>query len=234
MAQLVDGIEGITEACQSLDVPVVSGNVSLYNETGERSVHPTPTVGVVGLVSSSPMSRDRRAPQNGDALVLLGDPARQLHGSLALSLAHGGAPGGGVMHWELPRVRDLARAAVALCDKGLVREARPVVAGGLAAAVMDIARAHRVGAFLSLPDGVDVHAALFGEDRPAILCVIPADHVNDALAVVNGVSGTLPCDVVGAVGGTTLTLQGVAVDLVELLEHDERVVPMIAAGKVGA
>jgi hypothetical protein len=98
-------------------------------------------------------------------------------------------------------------------------------------ALADMARSHRVGAYLSLPAGVDAHAALFGEDRAAVLCAVSADHVNDVVNACAAVPG-LACDVVGAVGGATLTLTPDAVlDLRALFEHDDTVVPKIAAGR---
>jgi phosphoribosylformylglycinamidine synthase subunit PurL len=227
MAQLVDGIEGIAEACTALDAPVVSGNVSLYNQTDDRAVHPTPTVGVVGLVEDATRVAPRAPPSEGDAIVLLGALSASLHGSLALVLAHDGKIGGGLGAWDLERVKRLAHATRNLVLHGIVKEARPVVQGGLVGALGEIARAHGVGLFAALPAGVDAHAAWFGEERAGVVLVVPAARLNDVAAHTEG----LPMEVLGAIGGSVLALGDVKLPLAELLQADGDVVPAIARGE---
>jgi phosphoribosylformylglycinamidine synthase subunit PurL len=152
--ELAEAIEGMAAACEALGIPVVSGNVSLYNETDGRAIHPTPVVGCVGLVPDV-----RAIPgtwRKGDAIYLAGDPSLAFDGSeyQALYGELGGRPAPLDLAAEAALVRLLFEAAPR-CS--LVHD---VAEGGLAVALAETAIASGVGAVLDLPDDV---LTLFGE-----------------------------------------------------------------------
>ena len=196
MAQLALGVDGISEACLALGVPVVSGNVSLYNQTDDNAVLPTPTVGVVGVVDELERVAPAMALKGGDVLVRLGAPPTTLSGSFAAwQVARGRGP--------LPP-QDLI-AAGALCT--LVRELRvggdvldawPVLAGGLAQALFSVALANEQPVRSTLPEGEDFLVSYLGEDR--LNFVVAVDNQGIDSVIARATSAGVECAVLGVVG----------------------------------
>ena len=166
--ELAESIEGMARACEALAVPIVSGNVSLYNDTDGRSIHPTPVVGCVGLVPDV-----RRVPgawQEGDVILLASTGPPALPGS-ELQARYGAVSGS-------PPVLDLAAEATLV---RFVTDATPrcslahdVSDGGLAVALAEAALHSGMGARLELPlDPV----TLFGEGRGQVILAMPAAQV---------------------------------------------------------
>ena len=188
--ELAEAIEGMAEACEALGIPVVSGNVSLYNETDGRPIHPTPVVGCVGLVAD--VRTVGRGWHAGDDVLLAGAPALALDGSeyQALFGEVAGRPAALDLAAEAALVRLLARAAP-LCS--LVHDAAE---GGLAVCVAEVALHGGTGAELELPEDVD---ALFGEGGgQAVLACHPA-RTADVLAL--GRELDVPLRQIGRAGG---------------------------------
>jgi phosphoribosylformylglycinamidine synthase subunit PurL len=190
--ELAEAIEGMASACEALRIPVVSGNVSLYNETGGRAIHPTPVVGCVGLVPDV-----RRVPgtwREGDIILLAGAPELSLDGSeyQALYGEPAGRPAPLDLGAEASLVQALWRSAPA-CS--LVHD---TAEGGLAVCLAEAAIASGIGAQVELPDDP---LALFGEGggRAVIACAPDA---------ISGLS--VPATPIGSVGGATLL--GVLID----------------------
>ena len=164
--ELAEAIEGMALACESLGIPVVSGNVSLYNETDGRSIYPTPVVGCVGLVDDV-----RRVPgdwREGDAVLLVGEPELRLDGSEYQARFLGGASGrppSPDLEAEAALIRFLHQHAA------LVSSAHDASEGGLAVCLTECALAAGIGAELELDrDAV----ALFGEGGgQAVLAAAP-------------------------------------------------------------
>jgi len=194
--ELTEAIEGMALACEALGVPVVSGNVSLYNETDGRAIHPTPVVGCVGLVEDV-----RRVPgtwDEGDTLLLAGEPELRLDGSEYQALFLGG-PGG------RPAMPDLeAEAALT----AFLWRAAPLAAcvhdvseGGLAVALAECAIAAGIGVEM---DGGTSHALvdLFGEGGGQAVVAAPEERLGaiESLAEEAGV----PLRRLGTVGGPSL------------------------------
>ena len=164
--ELAEAIEGMAVACEALGIPVVSGNVSLYNETDGRAIHPTPVVGCVGLVADV-----RAIPgtwREGDAIYLAGEPELSLDGSeyQALYGELAGRPAPLDLAAEAELVRDLHETAPR-CS--LVHDAAE---GGLAVALAEAAIASGVGAELDLPDDA---LTLFGEGGGQAVLASSAD-----------------------------------------------------------
>ena len=184
--ELAEAIEGMAAACEALGIPVVSGNVSLYNETDGRAIHPTPVVGCVGLVPDV-----RRLPatwNEGDAILLVGEPELSFDGSEYQSLyaEPAGRPASLDLAAEAALVRALYESAP-LCT--LVHD---VSAGGLAVCLAEAAIASGIGAELDLPDDPLV---LFGEGGGQAVVACPADAISDL---------GVPARVIGSATGATL------------------------------
>jgi phosphoribosylformylglycinamidine synthase len=206
MGQLVGAIEGIGAACTALDMPIVSGNVSLYNETDGQDILPTPTIGAVGLLDSLD--------------DLIGDTTRDGH-LLLLVGATGGHLGQSALLYEVfnredgdaPPV-DLAaerRAGEFICAHGhWIGACTDLGDGGLALAAFELAVAGGVGLSVEATET----AALFGEDQGRYLISTSFDKA-EALMVAAGQAG-VPLATVGKVGGDTVRLGGSSAPLEEL------------------
>ncbi len=212
MWQLSEAIDGLSQACQALAIPVIGGNVSLYDESGGRDIDPTPVVVVVGLVRRLVRKPPLPGWRDGDSLVVLGLPGRGLAGSSwARSVAgcSGGvlAPVDFTLHRELCRfVRELvAREAGDDDPPRLISGLHDVADGGLAVALAECARAHRRGAEV---EGVENHEELFAE---LPLRVLVATSRPDELTRLAAEAG-IPAVVIGIAGGERLVVRGL-VDL---------------------
>jgi phosphoribosylformylglycinamidine (FGAM) synthase-like enzyme len=165
MGQLVMAIEGIGEACRALDFPIVSGNVSLYNETNGEAILPTPTIGGVGLIPDwSQMARIGGAAP-GDVIILIGGDGTHL-GQTAwlrdcLGRAEGAPPPVDLIAER--RNGDFIRSAI---RNALVTACHDISSGGLALALAEMAIASGHGMDIDLSGGPGpAHALLFGEDQ---------------------------------------------------------------------
>jgi phosphoribosylformylglycinamidine synthase len=174
--QLAEAVAGLGEACRALDIPIVSGNVSLYNETPDGPIVPTPVIGMVGLLAdrSRAMTLGWRA---GDELFLLGDPAADPASLAASELAWSRRRFGGAPRLDVAGTVRLVRLLGMLSTAGIAAAAHDLSVGGLGVALARMAIAAGCGAEVALPD-VAAHptAALFGERAGrAILSVAPSD-----------------------------------------------------------
>jgi phosphoribosylformylglycinamidine synthase len=170
MGQIVRAIEGMAEACRTLDFPVVSGNVSLYNETNGAAIPPTPAVGGVGLLADSSKRADFSSMKEGDVLIIVGETRGELGQSMYLREVLGredGAPPPIDLAVE-KRNGDFVRQ---LIQDGIVRTAHDISDGGLIAAAAEMALASNVG----LTFGYEHYWApqLFGEDQGRYLIALP-------------------------------------------------------------
>jgi len=159
MWQLAEAIEGIVEAARALDIPVVGGNVSLYNETEERAILPTPTVAVVGLLERAHKARPMAFRQAGDSVVLLGRTLAELGGTEYLACIHG-------LERGLPPSLDLEaeRSAQRVVREALKAEflssVHDLADGGLAVALAECCLG---------PEGLGARVSLEGSARPDVL-----------------------------------------------------------------
>ncbi len=204
MGQIVRAIDGMAEACRVLDFPVVSGNVSLYNETSGVAIPPTPTVGGVGLIPDYGQRADFAGLEAGMSLVLVGETCGELGASMYLREVLGredGAPPPVDLAVER-RNGDLVRQ---LIRTGLTRVVHDLSDGGLIAAAAEMALASDVGITLSAESALPAQAWLFGEDQGRYLmgCADPG------LILSAAASAGVPARVVGAAGGVDLSCTGV-------------------------
>jgi phosphoribosylformylglycinamidine synthase len=192
----------MAEACRALDFPVVSGNVSLYNETNGAAIPPTPTVGAVGLIADYAHRAEFSNMQAGDALVLIGDTAGELGASMYLREVLGredGAPPPVDLALER-RTGDLVRGLI-VADKA--RTVHDLSDGGLIATAAEMALASRLGVTLEIT-AEGAHAKLFGEDQARYLIATSEPDTILAAAKAAGV----PAAVIGKAGGDALASPG--------------------------
>jgi phosphoribosylformylglycinamidine synthase subunit PurL len=214
MGQLVGAVEGMRAACLALDYPVVSGNVSLYNETDGKAVWPAPVVGGVGLIADAAQSVDPALKRDGDTLILLGDTRGHLGASLYLSVIEGreAGPPPAVDLAAERRNGDFVRGAIAA---GHVAACHDVADGGLLVAVAEMAIAGDRGVTLApMPPDLPPAAWLFGEDQGRYL--IATDAPEALLAAAHATA--VPARVVGVAGGVALTLPGAGAISIDVLK----------------
>jgi phosphoribosylformylglycinamidine synthase subunit PurL len=229
MGQLVGCIAGIGEACRALDFPVVSGNVSLYNETLGQGILPTPTIGGVGVLDDVAVHASLSLKRAGDVLLLMGETAGWLGQSLYLREILGreeGAPppvdlAAEKRHGDFVRALILARRVDTVHD---------LSDGGLAVALAEMAMAGSIGATLTaLPPGPH-HAVLFGEDQARYLLAVPAAEAG-RIESEAGAAG-IPVMAIGRTGGDALTLPGEEpISMAALQNAHESWLPDYMAGK---
>jgi phosphoribosylformylglycinamidine synthase subunit PurL len=202
MGQFAGAVEGMRAACLALDYPVVSGNVSLYNETSGNAILPTPVIGGVGLIADARDAVDLALKCPGDALILIGETRGHLGCSLYLREIEGcqtGPPPPVDLAAER-RNGDLVRAEIAA---GRVAACHDLADGGLLVAIAEMAMAGGQGVVLDpLPTELCCIAGLFGEDQARYL-VETADP--DAVLAAARAAGVAAA-VIGTVGGAALTL----------------------------
>ncbi|MBU2378435.1 MAG: phosphoribosylformylglycinamidine synthase subunit PurL [Alphaproteobacteria bacterium] len=172
MGQIVRAIDGMAEACRDLDFPVVSGNVSLYNETNGVAIPPTPTVGAVGLLQNYDVVTGFSTMAEGDALVLIGETHGELGASIYLREVLGredGAPPPVDLALE-KKVGTFVRAEI---EGGRLTCVHDLSDGGLIGAAADMALASDVGVMLEASSETHAHVFLFGEDQARYLVAVP-------------------------------------------------------------
>jgi phosphoribosylformylglycinamidine synthase len=204
MGQLVGCIRGIAQACRALDFPVVSGNVSLYNETNGRAILPTPTIGGVGLIDDFRRSATLGFKAAGETILLVGEATGWLGQSLYLRDICGreeGAPPPVDLAAER-RNGDFVRMLIA---QGLVAAVHDVSDGGLLVALAEMAMASGIGAELAAAP-IAAHAFWFGEEQGRYVLSAPAAAAEAIIA--RGDAAGVPIRRLGLTGGGTLTATG--------------------------
>jgi phosphoribosylformylglycinamidine synthase subunit PurL len=231
MGQFVGAVEGLAAACQALDFPIVSGNVSLYNESPDGAILPTPAVGGVGLLQDVSLTATIAFKRPDEAILLIGETSGWLGQSAYLREICGrkdGAPPPVDLALERKTgdfVRGLVRAQT-------VSAVHDLAEGGLAVALAEMAMAGRLGARLIVTPSIPLHAFLFGEDQARYL-------LTAALETAEGIRGAaadqgIACEVIGATGGDALTIQGeIAIFVPELQRPHENWLPDFMAGRAG-
>ena len=172
MWQFQQAIAGLRDACLAFGTPVVSGNVSFYNETEGCSIPPTPVIGMVGLLDDVGQRVTQWFKGEGDAIVLLGRNREELGGSEYLAVVHHQVRG--TLPWiDLDIERRLIRTVLSAAREGLLRSAHDVAEGGLAVALAECCISNEtgspIGARIELESGLRPDALLFGESHGRIV-----------------------------------------------------------------
>jgi phosphoribosylformylglycinamidine synthase len=169
--------EGIADACKALDAPVVSGNVSFYNENPKGTVDPTPAIGMIGVVEDVSKVVTQDFKDEGDAIVLLGETKEELGGSEYLKIMHsmkkGDAPS-----LDLEKEKAVQKVVLSAIQQGLVKSAHDCSEGGLAVALAECCITKKeIGAKIKVDENVRKDALLFGESQSRIILSCTKDNV---------------------------------------------------------
>ncbi|MFF2925583.1 phosphoribosylformylglycinamidine synthase subunit PurL [Streptomyces celluloflavus] len=227
MWQFAEAIRGLADGCLEMGTPVTGGNVSLYNQTGEAAIHPTPVVAVLGVIDDI----SRRTPiafaDEGHLIYLLGDTKEELGGSAWSQVVHdhlGGLPPA----VDLGREKLLAEILISASRDGMVDAAHDLSDGGLIQALVESCLRGGKGARIIVPDGVDPFVLLFSESAGRAIVAVPRSEelrFNDMC----GARG-LPATRIGVIDGTEIDIQGqFSIPLSELKVAHEETIPAILA-----
>jgi phosphoribosylformylglycinamidine synthase II len=207
--QFKRAVEGLAEACEFFNTPVISGNVSFYNETPETAIYPTPVVGMLGLMDDCERRCDQGFKSAGDVIVVLSgkpmsaDPA-SLGGSEYLRVVHdmvAGAPPSLDMAAE-KRLHDCVLQAI---QQGLVASAHDCSEGGLAVAVTESCISGQMGANVQLSVSGPASAALFGEAQSRVIVSVSNENLSRITELAK--SNSVDLLIIGKVGGSKVEIK---------------------------
>jgi phosphoribosylformylglycinamidine synthase len=205
MGQFVGCVRGISAACKTLDFPVVSGNVSLYNETNGKAILPTPTIGGVGVLDDFSKSASVAFKNDGDVILLIGETKGWLGQSLYLRDICGreeGAP----PPVDLDVEKKHGTAIRDLIAKGQVNASHDLSDGGLLIALAEMSMASGLGAKLEAAALPSAHAFWFGEDQARYVVTAKAAEVEAVMASLR--AQNIPVRKLGAVSGNAIAIAG--------------------------
>ncbi|MFF8284225.1 phosphoribosylformylglycinamidine synthase subunit PurL [Streptomyces albus] len=225
MWQFAEACRGLADACRELGTPVTGGNVSLYNQTGEAAIHPTPVVGVLGVIDDVARRTPMAFRDEGHLIYLLGETREELGGSAWSQVAHGHL-GGRPPQVDLERERLLAEILIAASRDGMADAAHDVSDGGVVQALAESCLKGGKGARIVVPDGLDPFVFLFSESQGRALVAIPrSEEVRFTdMCAARG----MPAARIGVVDGEALEVQGqFTLPLEELREAHEGTLPRL-------
>lgn len=207
MWQLSETIDGMAEACRAFETPVTGGNVSLYNETGESRIHPTPVIGMVGLIDDVKLTTSCGFKSEGEVVILIGETTGDLSAS-ALAERYAGQPSAQLPALDLGRELAVQATVLEAIQNELVKSAHDCSDGGLAVALAESCFSSygrkAVGAQFEIDSPLDSITELFAESPSRILLSADPEKVDHllALASANGV----PAKILGTTGGDRLQI----------------------------
>ncbi|MFA0757867.1 MAG: hypothetical protein KEFWMYNX_000331 [Candidatus Fervidibacter sp.] len=208
--QFVECVKGIADACRELNLPVVSGNVSFYNESEMSVIHPSPLIGMVGVLDDVSRHATMAFKDEGDVIVLLGVCREELGGSEYLRWRFGlevGEPP--TLDWRLEKtVQKVCREGI---WQGLIKSAHDGSEGGLAVCLAECCIAGNIGAQIVVPEGAwqspscRLSALLFGETSSRIVVTVAPERLGALMALAK--AHECPAFVLGEVGGERLSME---------------------------
>jgi phosphoribosylformylglycinamidine synthase len=205
MWQFAQAVRGLADGCAALGIPVTGGNVSFYNQTGERAILPTPVVGVLGVIDDVA----RRVPcgfgRAGHEILLFGETREELGGSEWAHVAHGHL-GGQPPAVDLAAERRLAQLLAACAADGRLAGTHDLSDGGLAQALVEACLVGGHGARVELPAELEPFVALFAESAGRVLAAVDPAHA-DAVTARAAEAG-VPLRRLGTTGGASLEIAG--------------------------
>lgn len=220
--QLKRSIEGMRDACLAFDTPVSGGNVSLYNQNPKGAVDPTPTIGMVGIIEGyTPVNSYFK--NEGDIVLLLGKSKEELGGSEFLKTIFN-VKSGKVPALDLKEAKVLNELLASLAKKNLLQSAHDCAEGGLAVCLAEscmLEKGREIGATVQLPlDKLSKEAFLFGESQSRVVISVSPKNLKAAEDVIK--SSHTPFEVIGKVGGQTLSINDLIKVPIEVLSHTWR------------
>jgi phosphoribosylformylglycinamidine synthase len=215
MWQFSEAVRGLADGCLELGTPVTGGNVSFYNQTGDTAIHPTPVVGVLGVIEDVTKRTPMGFGAAGDVVLLLGETRDELDGSEWAHVVHshlGGVP----PQVDLAAEMRLAALLVELGGSGVLTAAHDLSDGGVAQALVEMALRRGVGAMIALPADADSFVTLFSESTARV--IVTASPANADAVVSAATSAGVVVTWLGSVGavGDDLVIENVAADSVRL------------------
>ena len=231
MWQFAESVRGLAEGCRELGVPVTGGNVSLYNQTGDIAIHPTPVVGVLGVMADV----GRRTPSgwrsSGAPVLLLGRTRAEFGGSEWAWAEHGHL-GGRPPAVDLAAERALAGVLADAAEAGLLEAAHDLSDGGLAQALVESSLRYGVGVTASLDavaerDGVDAFTTLFAESVARAVVAVRPESLGEFTELCDAAG--VPVAALGTTGGDGVRVAGFEVPLAELAAAHEATLPAVFA-----
>jgi phosphoribosylformylglycinamidine synthase len=208
MWQFILSIEGIKDACEAFNVPVVSGNVSFYNETNGLSIYPTPILGMVGLIEPADRTMTQWFKQDGDVIILLGETKEDLGGTEYLRVVHHREQGSPPM-LNLDAEKAAQACVLRLIRAGLVHSAHDCADGGLAVTLAESCLSspiRRLGAVVRLrPNGLRRDSLLFGESQSRVVLSVNPAQADRVLQAARDLG--VAAEAIGTVTGDRLVIE---------------------------
>ncbi|MGW3241887.1 phosphoribosylformylglycinamidine synthase subunit PurL [Streptomyces sp. NPDC001070] len=227
MWQFAEACRGLADGCLELGTPVTGGNVSLYNQTGDVAIHPTPVVAVLGVIDDVTRRTPVAFKDQGQLLYLLGDTKEELGGSAWSQAVHdhlGGLPPA----VDLEREKLLGEILISASRDGMIDAAHDLSDGGLIQAVVESCLRGGNGARLVVPDDLDPFVLLFSESAGRAVVAVPRSE-ELRFTDMCGARG-LPATRIGVVDGDAVELQGeFSIPLDELRAAHEGTIPALLA-----
>lgn len=228
MGQFVGCLEGMGDACRALDYPIVSGNVSLYNETNGVGIPPTPAIGGIGLISDYELQAQTGLRDEGDVLIVIGESRGHVGQSLYQELQTGdfnGAP----PPVDLATERLNGEAVRGLIVSKKAKSVHDISDGGLLVAVAEMCLSGKTGAQLTAHEGeLPAGAYWFGEDQARYVVAVAAGDVSSVTADLAD-KGIVCCQI-GTVGGKELSIAGLgSIEISKLSGAHEAYLPNLLA-----
>ncbi|MDI6691903.1 MAG: phosphoribosylformylglycinamidine synthase subunit PurL [Anaerosomatales bacterium] len=196
-----EAVRGLADACRFFGVPVVSGNVSFYNESFGNAIYPTPTVGMVGLLDDVEQRCTMAFKREGDVVVLIGETDDELGGSEYLKVVHD-VVAGRPPALDLALERDVQATVIEAIRAGVVNAAHDCSEGGLGVALAECCLAGDIGASVYLSDDLPPAVALFSETQSRVVVACVPERVDDLIEICD--RHEVPYSVLGTVGGDAL------------------------------
>jgi phosphoribosylformylglycinamidine synthase len=227
MWQFAEATRGLADGCLTLGTPVTGGNVSLYNQTGEVAIHPTPVVAVLGVIDDVTRRTPIAFKDEGHLLYLLGDTRDELGGSAWAQVVHdhlGGLPPA----VDLEREKLLGEILISASRDGMIDAAHDLSDGGLVQAVTESCLRGGLGARLVVPDGLDAFTFLFSESAGRAVVAVPRSE-ELRFTDMCGARG-LPATRIGVLDGDAVEVQGeFGIPLEELRTAHQATIPALLA-----
>ncbi|SDJ95666.1 phosphoribosylformylglycinamidine synthase subunit PurL [Natronincola ferrireducens] len=199
--QFRESVLGISEACRELDTPVISGNVSFYNETDTHAIHPTPIIGMVGVLEDVEKACTMEFKEEGDVILLLGKTKDEIGGSEYLARIHGIEKG------EVPAInfgleKKLQAFIIEGIENNLIQSAHDLSDGGLGVAVAEAAIGGGLGAIINIATDLRKDVALFSESQSRFLITTKKENLNTLKEMLQRIGA--PYEILGEVLGEKL------------------------------
>ncbi|WP_246136297.1 phosphoribosylformylglycinamidine synthase subunit PurL [Leekyejoonella antrihumi] len=227
MWQFSQSVDGLTDACRELGIPVTGGNVSFYNQTGDTAIHPTPVIAVLGVLDDVSRHASSGWQQTGEPVYLLGEARDELDGSQWSAVVHqhlGGTP----PQVDLRAEKGLAEALREAVAGGAISSAHDVSDGGLGVALAESAMAHDIGAVINLPGAAFVD--LFSESTGRVVVTVPDGEGSSLEAAC--VRYDVPFAKIGVTGGDSLVITDrFEVPIADLRETHQATLPLALDGR---